>query len=705
MSIRSIALEIASNEKKKADSELNELKKEISFWQKAYENDKSGTYKSLAESKLNILLAKRDKFLNQRGEYLSQRVKTKWYNEGEKSNKYFLNLQRSKAKNAEMTEIIEDGQAITDSELIKAKVESFYKTLYEKGDKHIGNEQKIGLFLAGLDEIDESGIRNLDKNLTEHDLLETLKTCSDSAPGPDGIPYSLIKLTWNYYGKLLINSWEYAQKTGSLTHSHQYSYLRLIPKEGKPTNQLKNWRPITLSNCDFKIITKTLAKKLTETVSKIIGYSQTAYIPGRQITDNLHLMLYSVESPKLNHTSMITSLDAEKAFDSVEHWYIKAIFKKLNLKNFEKLFDLMYRNQQVDILLNGGTAGSYNIRNGVKQGDALSCILFILSMEPLIRNISNDTSISAISDKIPKVLAYADVITCITKPNETNLEKIFRHYDKLTEVSGLKLNADKTEIISKGGPQTYNVNYQGKIFTLEPTSKIKVNGIVLSYDEKELKKLNLEKVYESMSKQLRQWSNRGLSLLGKIQIYKTFGLSQILYLGSIMMLNKRDEIKFNELIYRFIWNRDMETTKAPDRIKRQILKTKISNLGFGMIDFMEVIKSIRIKTLFRVLNEDKHPLNGLLRQNISRSLIRLNYLERTRECLDQAIIDVARIWKQTIKNCNDELVNSLREIIGKEYIGNIIETRFKNKRLGLRHKHDTVNEIMAISKTHPILKK
>ena len=63
-----------------------------------------------------------------------------------------------------MAEIIEDGQAITDSELIKAKVESFYKTLYEKGDKHIGNEQKISLFLAGLDEIDEPGIRNLDKN-------------------------------------------------------------------------------------------------------------------------------------------------------------------------------------------------------------------------------------------------------------------------------------------------------------------------------------------------------------------------------------------------------------------------------------------------------------------------------------------------------------------------------------------------------------
>ena len=99
---------------------------------------------------------------------------------------------------------------------------------------------------------------------------------------------------------LLINSWQFAQETGQLPTSHESSYLKLLPKDGKDLTQLKNWRPITLSNCDFKIITKTLAKKLTTAVGDLIGQTQTAYIPGRQITDNLHLLLYSIERSTMN---------------------------------------------------------------------------------------------------------------------------------------------------------------------------------------------------------------------------------------------------------------------------------------------------------------------------------------------------------------------------------------------------------------------
>ena len=201
--------------------------------------------------------------LNERGEYLSKRVKTKWYQEGEKSTKYFLNMQRSKSKKTEMQELLEGNEVVTDRTRIKGLVETFYRNLYEKGDNAASNDVEINDYLSVMDEVNTEKIIELDKSLTQEDLLTTLKSCADSAPGPDGIPYSVIKLTWNYFGKVLIDSWEYAQNTGELTHSHQSSYLRLIPKEGKPSNILKNWRPITLSNCDYKIITKTLAKKLT----------------------------------------------------------------------------------------------------------------------------------------------------------------------------------------------------------------------------------------------------------------------------------------------------------------------------------------------------------------------------------------------------------------------------------------------------------
>ena len=68
----------------------------------------------------------------------------------------------------------------------------------------------------------------------------------------------------------------------------------------------------------------------------------------------------------------------------------------MGLKNFVSTFDLLYKSQKVDIILNNTKAGCYSIKNGVKQGDALSCILFILSIEPLIQKIQNDQEIDTI---------------------------------------------------------------------------------------------------------------------------------------------------------------------------------------------------------------------------------------------------------------------------------------------------------------------
>ena len=328
MTIRLVALEIAAEVKKDAEREQQRLKEGISFWQNAFINAKSSEYKSLADTNLNELMAERDKYLEERGEYLSKRVKTKWYQESEKSTKYFLNMQRAKTNKCEMNKLIINGVELTDPNSINNEVETFYRSLYEKGDSKIANEPKLKDFL-NIQELKDEEISQMNTPISRDDLLQTLKSCSDSAPGPDGIPYSLIKLTWNYYGDLLINAWNYSKEISELTHSHRSSYLRLIPKEGKDPTQIKNWRPITLSNCDFKLITKTISKKLTLTVANIISTSQAAYIPGRQITNNLHQILHMIERSSEEDTSgMLVSLDAEKAFDSVEHWYIKAILKK-----------------------------------------------------------------------------------------------------------------------------------------------------------------------------------------------------------------------------------------------------------------------------------------------------------------------------------------------------------------------------------------
>jgi len=137
-----------------------------------------------------------------------------------------------------------------------------------------------------------TGVNNEDsaevaKPLTKAELWQTLVTCKDSAPGPDGIPYTYIKVLWPILGDIIVDAWNYSLQIGKLPISHQVSFLKLIPKVGKDLKKLTNWRPITLSNCDHKLITKCYANRLSDKLNKVISGSQTAYLKGRLISDNI----------------------------------------------------------------------------------------------------------------------------------------------------------------------------------------------------------------------------------------------------------------------------------------------------------------------------------------------------------------------------------------------------------------------------------
>ena len=440
-----------------------------------------------------------------------------------------------------------------------------------------------------------------------------------------------------------------------------------------------------------------------------IGHQQTAYLKSRQITDNLNIMQHVLEKTnELEVGSMIMSLDAEKAFDSIEHWYIKAVLTKLGLEEFIEVFDLLYSEQKVNILLNKQIAGSYRIKNGVKQGDALSCILFIMGIEPLIKNIENDSSIPHLNlgeYKIPKVLSYADDIACLIIPEQANLDAIFRHYENLTNVSGLKLNADKTEIIENLGSGSYDINYMGKVSKVNASQVIKINGIQLSYDVASATQMNMNKIVSSLDSQLSQWSKRYLSILGKIQIFKTFGLSQILFIASTVLIPKHTEKKITDLIYRFMWNNDLSKKKAPDRIKRSILSYKLKDLGFGMIDYKEVIRSIRIKSFLRLRSNKSHPMYDIIQKNVSSSIVNCNSISRISQCIDHTVKEINKSWKSLIMKPQDSDINLIKNIVLNEYTGNILISRFKSSRLGRKFRHDKLYEIPDLNPDHPIIKK
>ena len=117
----------------------------------------------------------------------------------------------------------------------------------------------------------------------------------------------------------------------------------LLPKKNKPGNLLKNWRPITLLNCDYKIAAKSIANRIKKFLPNIINNDQTGFLKNRFIGENIRL----IESI-INHTNMeriqglLLFVDFEKAFDSIEWSFIEKTLRHFNfgtsLVSWVKLF-------------------------------------------------------------------------------------------------------------------------------------------------------------------------------------------------------------------------------------------------------------------------------------------------------------------------------------------------------------------------------
>ena len=109
----------------------------------------------------------------------------------------------------------------------------------------------------------------------------------------------------------------------------------MVPKPGKDLRNLKNWRPISLLNADYKIIAKIIANRLETVIPYIINNDQSGCIKGRSIFNNIRSMtdiLNYVNERNLN--SILAFIDYEKALDSVSWKYMSACLKKLNFGDY-----------------------------------------------------------------------------------------------------------------------------------------------------------------------------------------------------------------------------------------------------------------------------------------------------------------------------------------------------------------------------------
>ncbi len=176
----------------------------------------------------------------------------------------------------------ENGLQFPNSTARYRHIHKFYKNLYKKTDNN-NHAQTIEDFL-GPDILAKDHVRNakipenkrlsFETDLTLQELDKAIATCKpNTAPGIDGISYAFLKKFWPYFRVPLMKCASYSFENGTLTHSFKTAAIKLIPKKGDVSN-IKNWRPISLLNCSYKIISRALNNRLKQVSDYIMSRAQ-----------------------------------------------------------------------------------------------------------------------------------------------------------------------------------------------------------------------------------------------------------------------------------------------------------------------------------------------------------------------------------------------------------------------------------------------
>lgn len=343
---------------------------------------------------------------------------------------------------------------------------------------------------------------------------------------------------------------------------------------------------------DFKICTKALANRLKGVLLKLISPNQTGFLKGRFIGENVRFVLDLVDFyHETQQPGLMFMVDFEKAFDRIERDFI---YKALDFfgfgDSFKRWISVLYAENAGRVINNGHSCPEFPITRGVKQGCPLSPYIFLLCAEvlTLLTNDNNDIKGISLFGNTIQSLFYADDTVVFSDGSYASLSATVSAFRLFEQSSGLRVNFGKSYLFPRSSLTEYNCNYRD-LFGLNLTSgPVTLLGITFTNNRDDLYKLNYIPKLSRLKNKLNIWSQRDLSLLGKITIVKSLGLSQLVYLFQILPNPPDYFIKeLNTVIFRFVWNNKL------DKIKRKTLCAPISEGGLRAPHIPSFIQSLK----------------------------------------------------------------------------------------------------------------
>lgn len=434
---------------------------------------------------------------------------------------------------------------------------------------------------------------SLDKPLSIEELRTALfQSSPGKSPGNDGLPYEFYKTFWELIGADLCDVFDYWFSNGCLSVSQRRAVVTLIPKRSD-LEEIGNWRPISLLNCDYKIASKAIANRVGTVLPSIISNRQTCSIKNRTI--NQHTILLRDTIAYARHRKFplyILSFDQKKAFDLVDWGFLFLVLE--HFKFPPKLIAMiasLYSDIQSAILVNGRLTTYFLLTRGVRQGCPLSLLLYVLMIEILNNYLHYHLFFCGFTFREVNLtltnLHFADDTTAILS-DITSYNHLLSLLDNFCASSGAILNHNKTRGIYLNHPSF--IPLPNITWNHEDT---KILGIYFSPDLNKSMLKNWSIALSKIRARTRSLALRKLSLKGKVNIINSLVLAKAWHIGFVFLPPRPVINQINAVLFAYL----TPNKKNHEKIKRSLFYLPVRKGGLGLLPLETQCQSLQTACL------------------------------------------------------------------------------------------------------------
>ena len=564
---------------------------------------------NLNETNKDRLTILNDQLENLRQEKLNgyfTRARANWVENGERATKYFCNLEKQHIASKNIPFLVkDDGNHTYDQNEILVETKKYFENLFDEKSSNIDNKFETYMKDCEANKLDEKNKNAIEGLLQYSEVTEILRNMkNDKSPGIDGFTTNFYKVFWKRIGHFVVKALNHAFLTNSFSKNIKLGIITLIPKEDKPKQFLRNWRPITLLNVLYKLASGSIARRIKNVLNHVISGDQTGFLQDRFIGENTRLVYDIMQQCEEHHIpGLLMLIDFEKAFDSLSFNFTENTLTYFNFgETFKQWIKLFLYNTEVSVQLNGFLSEYFTIRRGCRQGDPISAYVFILCTEILNIKIKHDKNITGIKIKNQEYIIsqFADDTTLFLDGSEKTLNSTLEMLEHFSHISGLKVNFDKTKLIWIGSMKYSIRAIKTKWKLTWGETQFKLLGILFHVDLEKMLNLNYEPKLQSIRNSISHWKKRKLTPIGKIIVVKSILVPILTHLFISLPSPTNEFLKrIHDILYKFVWD-------GPAKIKHSVMIKDYVEGGLRMIDIKNFNTTMKLKWMKKIVANSKN---------------------------------------------------------------------------------------------------